>query len=369
MTDKARTAFDNARKSLPGHLLRLAGRTISRRNALPEFLIVTVTHNCDYRCAHCFQPCGAPTDELSTDEWANIARTVGTPAVIVLTGGEPTLRPDLPEIARAFGQAAISPVFGFVTNGSDPDRVEQAVIDTMRALDDMVLTVSVSLDGPPQVHDSLRRHPGAYEAAGQTLDRLVAIASGNGKLKVGISAACGASTCATLPDFLDFAKKEWPLDHLAVTLVRGDSRDPNEKQADVDAYLRAMERVHRVAFATGLGRYSPLARFGALLSRAKARAIAETALNDTWHVPCTAGSLVGVIDPDGTVRPCEMKGDTFGNLRDNNYDFRELWLSHTADEFRRELTNGRCRCTHECYLSTSLAVHPLHMARVLKGRG
>jgi MoaA/NifB/PqqE/SkfB family radical SAM enzyme len=331
---------------------------------MPEFLIVTVTHRCDYGCAHCFQPRDTSASELTTDEWTRVARTVATPAVIVLTGGEPTLRPDLPEIARAFGQAAGSPVFGFVTNGSDPDRVERAAVEILEQLPGIVLTVSVSLDGPPAVHDSLRRHPGAHAAASRTLDRLAARASGNGRLKVGLSATFGASTCATLPGFLVSARKEWPLDHVAMTLVRGDPRDPAEARVDLDRYREAMELVHDRALATGLARRTPLARLGAVLSRAKAGAIAATAQDGAWHVPCTAGSLVGVIEPDGTVRPCELKPDTFGNLRECGLDFAALWTGARADGFRRALAASRCRCTHECYLSTSLAVHPGRMAKV-----
>ena len=44
----------------------------------------------------------------------------------------------------------------------------------------------------------------------------------------------------------------------------------------------------------------------------------------------------------------------FGNLRENGYDFMEIWLSERAHEIRRQIRKTKCFCTHECFLNTNL---------------
>ena len=74
----------------------------------PILLNILVTSVCDMRCTHCFF-----TDELDdrprkklqmkTHEIEQISETLGgNLGVLILAGGEPFTRKDLPEIARSF---------------------------------------------------------------------------------------------------------------------------------------------------------------------------------------------------------------------------------------------------------------------------
>ena len=74
----------------------------------PGLLNILVTSVCDMRCTHCFfteQLDDAPRKKLqmSTREIETISETLGgNLGVLILAGGEPFTRKDLPEIARAF---------------------------------------------------------------------------------------------------------------------------------------------------------------------------------------------------------------------------------------------------------------------------
>ena len=83
----------------PAPLVDPFGRTI-------RYLRVSVTPYCNFRCLYC-QPDGpvlpeGPRDELSPVEWERLVRPFARMGVekVRLTGGEPTLRKDLPEIVR-----------------------------------------------------------------------------------------------------------------------------------------------------------------------------------------------------------------------------------------------------------------------------
>jgi len=81
----------------------VVGRPIS-----PVFLNILVTSVCDMRCTHCFfteELDDRPRKKLQmkTDEIAKISETLGgNLGVLVLAGGEPFTRKDLPEIVKSF---------------------------------------------------------------------------------------------------------------------------------------------------------------------------------------------------------------------------------------------------------------------------
>ena len=70
--------------------------------------VLEVTKRCDLNCAFCFADAsGAPSDDPSFTEIEAMCRAVESagPCNVQLSGGEPTQRDDLPEIAAAAGKA------------------------------------------------------------------------------------------------------------------------------------------------------------------------------------------------------------------------------------------------------------------------
>ena len=93
-----------------------AAGVLARR---PFNALAQVTNRCNMRCPFCdFWPNGAPKEELSAAEWARVARELaglGT-FLVSVEGGEPLVRPDLPEIIQGFRAAGHLPIL--YTNGA-----------------------------------------------------------------------------------------------------------------------------------------------------------------------------------------------------------------------------------------------------------
>jgi radical SAM protein with 4Fe4S-binding SPASM domain len=91
---------------------------------------LALTYRCSNNCAHCYNARPRSGPELATSEWFEILDKLWDLRIphVVFTGGEPTLRPDLPElIRRAEGNGQIS---GINTNGrrlAQPGYVESLV--------------------------------------------------------------------------------------------------------------------------------------------------------------------------------------------------------------------------------------------------
>lgn len=96
----------------------------------PYRMDLAITYRCNNDCAHCYNARPRDYPELSTDDWKgiiNLLWEIGIPHV-VFTGGEPTLRDDLPELI-GYAQT-VGMITGINTNGRrlrDPNYVTSLV--------------------------------------------------------------------------------------------------------------------------------------------------------------------------------------------------------------------------------------------------
>lgn len=135
----------------------------------PHVVSWNLTRRCNLACDHCYLDAAARAgaDELSTERCLAIVDELAAAnpgMMLILTGGEPLLRPDLPHIARAASAAGLTVVVG--TNGTVLDD------DRARALRDAgVQGVGVSVDSlAGGQHDRLRGRPGALTAAARGIE-------------------------------------------------------------------------------------------------------------------------------------------------------------------------------------------------------
>jgi MoaA/NifB/PqqE/SkfB family radical SAM enzyme len=61
-------------------------------------------------------------------------------------------------------------------------------------------------------------------------------------------------------------------------------------------------------------------------------------------IACYAGWASAQIYADGTVWPCCVRADDLGNLRQHNYDFKEIWFGEKIQEVRRSIAAKECYC-------------------------
>jgi polysaccharide pyruvyl transferase WcaK-like protein/MoaA/NifB/PqqE/SkfB family radical SAM enzyme len=139
-----------------------------RAPLLPKTLNLPVTMRCNSRCQMCGVWRDTSQDELAIDQ---IRCTLADPlfrqvAHVGLSGGEPTLRPDLPDLCRIV--VDLLPKLqglSITSNGLRPDRLEEFLpeIRDMCQSRDIRFSMNFSMDGIEEVHDRVRGVPGAYK--------------------------------------------------------------------------------------------------------------------------------------------------------------------------------------------------------------
>ncbi len=142
-------------KKLPSHLLQFA------KNKKPV-VVWNVGQRCNLRCVHCYSHSRDKeyTGELNTDEAKRFIEDIarfGSP-VILFSGGEPLMRPDILELieyAKSQGMRAVLSTNGTLISG-----------DTAAQLKELGLSyVGISLDGLKDTHDKFRCVKGAFDMA------------------------------------------------------------------------------------------------------------------------------------------------------------------------------------------------------------
>ena len=144
-------------------LLR-APAALSRRLVRPKSLYFKLTLRCSARCHHCdiWQRTCDVGDELSTDEWKDVFRSLRAwlgPVDICLTGGEVLLRRDALELLEF--TVGLGFRVQFLTNAYIlTDEVAEKIITAEPD------TVAVSLDATtPELYDELRGREGFFDRA------------------------------------------------------------------------------------------------------------------------------------------------------------------------------------------------------------
>jgi radical SAM protein with 4Fe4S-binding SPASM domain len=160
-----------------GSLLETLGKTgflkgvnveLPRYERSLDTLYLHLTRDCTLRCKYCYVEGGnVPKNELTTEEIKNVldqAKALNRVQMLVaITGGEPMMHPDFWEIAD-YVKSKGCPMC-LATNGTLITE-ENAV-----RLKDYFYNIQVSLDGPPEVHDSMRGK-GSYGKAVEAMRHL-----------------------------------------------------------------------------------------------------------------------------------------------------------------------------------------------------
>lgn len=139
----------------------------------PEFLWLEATAACPNRCKFCGIGAKVPVARALTP--AQIESTLGDPLfrglrIVVVSGGEPTLRPDLEAILASVHRAVPKARIVLSSSAALPERLVRAARTALEL--GVRLDVGVSVDGIGARHDELRGAPGLFAKVDAALREL-----------------------------------------------------------------------------------------------------------------------------------------------------------------------------------------------------
>jgi MoaA/NifB/PqqE/SkfB family radical SAM enzyme len=266
---------------------------------------------------------------------------------VVFSGGEPLMHSDLFRLAALLKTCGVRTTI--LTTGLLLAENAGRIVD---CVDDVI----VSLDGPAEIHDRIRRVPGAFARLEQgvralragrpgypvsarctvqrenhrELRRTVAAALELGLDSISFLAADLTSTAFNRPD-------GWPEEHQA--RVGLTARQANALDAEIEVLLEEMS----LRIPAGFVREDE-----AKLRRLVQHFRAHLGIEEPRAPRCNAPWVSAVIESDGTVRPCFFHGP-YGTIR--NHSLREVINGPAAREFRRNLDVVASEICRRCVCS------------------
>lgn len=322
-------------KRLPSHLLQFS------KDKKPV-VVWNMTRRCNLKCVHCYAQAKDVEfkNELSTEEGKALIDDLaafGSP-VMLFSGGEPTMRKDLPELAAYAREKGMRAVIS--TNGTLIDK------DLAKKLKEVGLSyVGISLDGVRETNDRFRGMKGAFDAALRGLHNCQAEG-----IKVGLRFTINKQNVRDIPAIFDLLEEEniprVCFYHLVYagrgsTMVDEDLSLEESRKA-VDLIMERTKALHEKGFPAEVltvdnhcdGPYLYLK----LLKENPERA-AEVFELLSMNQGNSSGIGIGCVSWDGAVHADQFwRHYSFGNVRER--PFSEIWTD-LSDELMAGLKDRK----------------------------
>ena len=323
----------------------------------PMTVTYSVTAACQSRCKTCqighmyMEHPERAENDLKLEEIEKIFKTMKPVYFFNMSGGEPFIRKDLPQIVALACKYLKPRVIHTPTNAIMTDRVvanTEKIIKIIRKYDKTVpFTVKPSIDGVGELHDEIRGVKGNFEKLLKTIEGLKKLEEKYDNFHLELGTVISNFNIDHLDEIEDFVHS------LGVESYRNEVaecrteffnlNDPITPPADV--YQRLIKDFARKV-EENIATKKNLAKMTEAL-RVVYYDIAGRILKENRQViPCYAGVSNVHINFDGGVWPCCVLGyeKQMENLRDYDYDFQKLWHSKKANAVRKYIKGKNCAC-------------------------
>jgi len=303
-----------------------------------------VTRSCNLNCVHCRAAShrGPYAGELSTGKCLRLIDDIAKDSrpVIILTGGEPLLRPDIFEIASYGTQKGLRMVMA--TNGT---LVDQAIAKKM--IESGIQRVSISIDGPDaKSHDAFRNEPGAFEGAMRGIEAMKSVG-----MEFQINTTITTANLHQIKDIHDLALKIGAAAHHIFLLVpTGRGKDLAQQAITAADYEETLMWFHQESLTCEIQLKATCApHYFRIMHQNKIKG-APLAKKAGGHFhESTRGCLGGItfcfISHVGQVQPCGYLELDCGNVQKQS--FGEIWENSEVFRNLRDYSkySGKCgRC-------------------------
>ncbi|MCG6895032.1 MAG: heme b synthase [Desulfobacteraceae bacterium] len=309
-----------------------------------------ITRNCNLNCVHCRAAAtmGPYEGELETaacrkllDEIAKVGRPI-----VILTGGEPLLRPDIFEVARYGTDAGLRMVMAVNGTMVTPDVAEQMAASGIRR-------ISVSLDGADrETHDRFRGVEGAFEGALQGIQH--AKAAG---IEFQINTTISKINLDQIPGILQLAESLGAAAHHIFLLVpTGRGKYLLNQEIDAEQYEQTLNWFYDQQKNTSLQLKATCAPHYYRILRQRAREEGrkvnfETHGLDAVTRGCLGGTSFCFVSHRGIVQPCGFLDVNSGDVTKSAFD--DIWKNSEVFRNLRDFDSlegkcGRCEYRRVC---------------------
>lgn len=311
----------------------------------PIDCVLAVTYKCNSRCVMCDIWKIKDFEEIPVAEFKKIPNSLRD---INISGGEPFLRLDLPQVIRAVVESAPQARIVISSNGFATDLIVEKMKEILKIKPD--IGVAISIDGLGEMHNELRGIPGGFEKAITTVKELKKLGMTN--LRLGftlleknvnqmskvydLSRELGVEFAHSFAQSSDiyFGGKQ---------NINNPRRDLLDREYDylIKEELKSwnIKRWLRAYFAYGMRNF--ITKRETVLSNAPGR--------DFFFM-----------DPRGDIYPSVVHNLLLGNIKELK-DFKKFWCSKKMEKKKKEVDEMRLPVWMICTARSAIKRHPFRV--------
>jgi len=307
---------------------------------LPINFTVSVTYKCFSRCKTC-NVWKREVKEFDLLEYEKTFKSIGNgPFWFTLSGGEPFSRNDLEEIVKLIVKYCKPAIINIPTNGF-LDKIPERVENILKFIGNTKLIINLSIDQIGEKHDEIRGLKKSYEKVINTFNKLKNIQNKN--LTIGIATVISKYNMNDIPNLWGEVIKLKPDSY--VLEIAENREELKTLENDISPLFSEYEKcVNFLEKEISKNPFSEKSKITLAFRQYYYKLTLKNILNKKQTIPCFAGIASTHISPDGDIWFCCIKAKSVGNLRENDYSFRKIWLSEEAWNLRKEIKKGNCYC-------------------------
>lgn len=299
----------------------------TKEYSAPLRMDLAVTFRCQNDCVHCYAGGPHKTEELTTEQWKTVIDRMHQAGIFIVTftGGEPTLREDLPELLLHAQNRGI--VTGLVTNGRRLRDKEYVKTLEKAGLDFVQVTLESHI---AKIHDKITSQEESWKETVEGIKNAVSTS-----IYVTTNTTLSRDNIGGFLDTIDFIRELGVAGFGCNSLIyAGKGNEVAEDfVVNVEALKQTLPKINEKANRLGL-------KF-------------------LWYTPtqycrldpvklglgiksCTAAMINMCIGPEGDVYPCQSYFESLGNIL--KADWQHIWNNPLAIKIRkREYAEPKCK--------------------------
>jgi MoaA/NifB/PqqE/SkfB family radical SAM enzyme len=361
------------------HFIHAYGQRLGLlHSAHPITLTFSVTSRCQSRCLTChigeYSQCKQfrYKPDLSLAEIEQIFQSLGSVYFFNISGGEPFLRPDLPEIVDLAVQYLTPAIIHIPTNALAPHRIEeicrQILENNRRRGVEIPLTVKPSIDGVGRLHDQIRGVPGNFAKLEETFVRLKILEEDFPEFHLELGTVISRYNVNHLRDIEAYVhqlgvqsyRSEFA-EERAEFFNKGEGIGPK-----IEVYRQALEHF-AAEIVRNLPEKRPLTRLTESLRLVYYDLAVQILERKTQVLPCFGGISNLHLNFDGELWPCCVLAydRPLGSMRNLNYDVQRALQTPQAREVLKFIRRKGCHCPLANQWYSNILLHPPTLIKVL----
>ena len=364
---------------LPKTLQYRASRYGLSKPGNPITLTYSVTAACQSKCKTCNIGLEYQKDpkrkekDLKLDEIEKIFKSLGNIYFFNISGGEPFLRKDLPEIIRLACLYLKPRIIHIPTNAIASERIRDLTVQSLEMINqydsNVPFTIKPSIDGVGEIHDEIRGVKGNFKQLEKTISYLKEVEKEYPNFHLELGTVISNFNIDHLSEIEDYVHS------IGVQSYRNEVAEQRTEffnledpiTPDAETYERLI-RDFAAKIRENVSEKRELAKITESFRLVYYDLVVRILREQRQVIPCYGGISNVHINFDGEVWPCCVLGysQPLGHLRESNYDFQKIWHSAQAKKARKYIKDGNCACPLANQAYSNILCSPTYLLKVIK---